>query len=284
VSVTVAVCTAGRPDLLADTLAAVATAAAYAGDTEILVVEQLGNEAEAIASDAGARYIADPRKGVSRARNAAAAAALGNIVLFTDDDCLVPETWVAGHRSALSDPTVMGSFGVVAGLPRDLGDDPAAPVRRHGPGAPSWEVGHASNMAVRRDVFLALGGFDERIGPGSGGVQAGEDADVITRMLSAGHTLVSGTGEPVRHAGWRTDAEVEARLELYERGAGVCIGAALRGRRARALHHLRLRAVMLRHRCAARARAGDARGAVRLVAGLVSGLGRGVLLKPWSSG
>ena len=283
-SCTVAICTRGRPDLLRTSLEAVAAAAAVAGDTELLVVEQGGAGSAAVAERFGARHLCDVGVGVSRARNLAVANAAGDVVLFTDDDCVVPDTWIRDHRKLLDDdPQLAGSFGAVEGLPRDPDPDAAALVRVHGVGAPSWDVGHGSNAAVRRDPLLAVGGFDERIGPGSTGVPAGEDADLIARLIAGGWRLASGTGQPVRHVEWRTEEEQGSVVKVYEAGAGVCIGAALRARRPYARRHLKQRLIMLDHRCRARIRAGRAADAAALSLAFGQGLVRGLLLPPWPS-
>jgi hypothetical protein len=130
-------------------------------------------------------------------------------------------------------------------------------------------------MVARRRALLEVGGFDERIGPGSGGIEAGEDADLIARLLRRGCVLASGTGTPVRHADWRTDTESAEVLEAYERGAGVWIGASLRARDRMAVHLLRARLAMVRRR-------GREVGAARLAAQLGRGLVAGLRLRPWT--
>lgn len=283
---TVVLCTKDRPALLGPTMDALAVAVRAAPGTEVVVVEQGGTPAVGVVREHGFRHLADLGVGVSRARNLGIRAATGDVVLFTDDDCLVPPSWISGHLAVLDAPSVQGSFGEVGGLPRheDDGTDGARTVARHGRGSPPWDVGHSSNMAVRRAVLLAVGGFDERIGPGARGIQAGEDADLIARLLRAGHALASGTGDPVRHADWRTEDEDLATLLAYELGAGVWIGAALRARDPSAGRHLRSRVRMLWPRVAQQVRTGRARDGVRLWLGLARGLGRGLFLRPWSGG
>src|SRR5260370_34261599 len=46
------------------------------------------------------RRILEPRQGLSHARNAAAAAARGEILLWTDDDVLVDRDWLAAYLLA----------------------------------------------------------------------------------------------------------------------------------------------------------------------------------------
>ena len=283
-SCTVAVCTRGRPELLHATLQAAAAAVSAAGETELLVVEQGGIGGAAAADEFGARHVRDVGVGVSRARNLAVAHAAGDVILFTDDDCVVPETWVQDHRRLLDDePDVAGSFGIVHGLPRDPDPDAAAVVRVHGVGAAWWDVGHGSNAAIRRDALIDVGGFDERIGPGSAGVPAGEDADLITRLLANGWRLASGTGQPVRHAQWRSTEEQVSVLKTYEAGAGVCIGAALRAKRPYARRHLKQRLIMLEARARTRLQTGRTLEAAALGAAFATGLATGVRLSPWPS-
>ena len=226
----VVVCTRERPDLLRTCLQSVAVAVTVAPGTDVVIVEQGAPSAQRICDEVGlaATVVTDDWRGASRARNFGLRAARGDVVLFTDDDCEVPRVWIADHQRALADDRVIASLGRVAGLSRDDDtQDPAALPARHRAGSPPWVIGHASNLAARTSALRAIGGFDERIGPGSGGTVAGEDADVIVRLLRRG-TVVSGTGDPVRHVEWRTEAENEANLVAYEEGAGVWIGKALR--------------------------------------------------------
>jgi hypothetical protein len=278
----IAICTRRRPELLSRALEAAQAAAGQVAGTGLIVVEQGGTAGAVAATRAGALHVADRGSGVSRARNLAAAACTADVLLYTDDDCVVPERWVQDHLAVLVDPALDASFGPVGGLARpDQRDDPAAIVRRHDRESPPWIVGHSSNMAVRRTSFLSVGGFDERIGPGSNGVQAGEDADLIARLLAGGCIVASGTGEPVRHIEWRTTEEVEDILVSYERGAGVWLGAALRARRRHAPAHLRSRLRLVRGRMGERWHDKRRRSAIQLGAGFAAGFARGVLLAPW---
>ena len=143
-------------------------------------------------------------------------------------------------------------------------------------------IGHSANMAVRRDALLAIGGFDERIGPGTAGSFMGEDADVIHRLLCTGATAVSGTGSPVEHVGWRSTQETRLNLFAYERGAGNWIGKALRADRRSGVAVLRARADTLRVRF--RWEPGVAHHPiviVRLSWSFVRGLLHGLRLGPW---
>jgi glycosyltransferase involved in cell wall biosynthesis/GT2 family glycosyltransferase len=243
---TVVLCTRERPDLLRRSLASI-HAALSGARADVVIVEQGTPHAKEICADLGleAAVIADDGTGVSRARNTGVRAASGDVVLFTDDDCEVPQTWVEHHLEALSGSDAVASFGPVAGLRYDEQYDPAALPARHGTRSHPWMIGHASNMAVRVSAYRAAGGFDERIGPGRSAAPAGEDADLIYRLLSTG-PIVSGTGEQVRHIDWRGNEDLRSNFLAYEHGAGVWIGKALRAQPRAATKQLVARVWMQR--------------------------------------
>jgi hypothetical protein len=103
-------------------------------------------------------------------------------------------------------------------------------------------------MAMRRDAFFAIGGFDERFGPGAPHSVICEDADLIVRLLHADGVAVSGTGQPVRHLEWRSRDEDYRNLRAYERGAGAWIGKLYRHDSRSARPYLRQRVQLLADR------------------------------------
>jgi glycosyltransferase involved in cell wall biosynthesis/GT2 family glycosyltransferase len=283
---TAVVCTKDRAGLLEESLKSVAESVAGCVDVDLLIVEQGDRVAEEVCRRLGvhARVVHDDGTGVSRARNIALREAQGEVVLFTDDDCRVPEDWVGAHLDALSDPSVAATFGLVVGLPRDPGVDVVLdPVRIrawHSSSSLPWLIGHSSNMAVRKDAAAVVGGFDERLGPGApGDPGGGEDADFIVRLLCAGFRVRSGVGLPVEHTEWRSAEDSDKTVRSYERGAGVWIGKAIRHQGLGALPYLRGRVHLLteRTRVAPRSRT---KMAVRLTGSLMAGIAFGVRLRP----
>jgi len=245
---TIVVCTKERPDVLRKALQSVGEAAAAVPGTQVLVVEQGEPYASAVCSELGLReatVVQDSGVGASRARNIGFGHARGDVVLFTDDDCEVPIDWVRAHVEALADTSVAASFGPVTGLRHYEEHDPVTLPLRHHRGSPPWLIGHASNIAVRRSAIMAVGGFDERLGPGIPKAPTGEDADLIVRLLRNGSILVSGVGDPVRHIEWRSTIDHQANLKAYEYGAGIWIGKAFREEPRAARGFLRARLKLL---------------------------------------
>ena len=116
-------------------------------------------------------------------------------------------------------------FGNVAGLSGVAGHEPA----RLAPGAPpavTWEYANGAAMAVRRSAVLAVGGYDERLGPGA--PVHGEEHDLTLRLLEAGWKARIAAAAPVEHLEWRDTGETRRNLLVYSRGAGAFIGLAIR--------------------------------------------------------
>ena len=172
-----------------------------------------------------ARRLWSDAPGKSRQLNRAAAVAEGEVLVLTDDDCVVSPGWVDGMVSAFEDVEVGAAFGPVRGLSAVPG--PPAPRVPPGP-APieHWLYAHGAAMAVRRSALLEIGGFDERLGPGADA--HGEEGDVVLRLREQGWTCRIADAPAVEHQDWRSEAEEARNLVVYERGGGALVGAALR--------------------------------------------------------
>jgi glycosyltransferase involved in cell wall biosynthesis len=112
--------------------------------------------------------------GLSGSRNAGVDAASGSIVAFLDDDAEASREWLERLTAPFSDPAVLGTGGVISprwleGRPRWFPDEFQWVVGCTYAGMPERDgairnpIG--ANMAVRRDVVEALGGF--RAGTGA---------------------------------------------------------------------------------------------------------------------
>jgi GT2 family glycosyltransferase len=165
--------------------------AARPGPCEVIVVAD-GDLAEdrATAEAAGARVLSlSERSGPARARNLGARAARGDVLLFVDADVTVPPNAVARVAAAFDDPAgptaVFGSYD----------DEPAEPnffsqyknLTHHFVHQTSRE--DASTFwgacgAIRRDVFLAVGGFNEAYP-----APCVEDVELGYRLTGAGHRV-----------------------------------------------------------------------------------------------
>uniref|UniRef100_UPI00286E8B15 glycosyltransferase family 2 protein n=1 Tax=Sandarakinorhabdus sp. TaxID=1916663 RepID=UPI00286E8B15 len=94
-TISLIICTRNRAGPLGRCLAAVA-GIVHDGDWELVIVDNGSTDATAavvadFAAQAGFRVVQvhQPVPGLSNARNAGVAAATGELILFTDDDCYV---------------------------------------------------------------------------------------------------------------------------------------------------------------------------------------------------
>ena len=120
-----------------------------------------------------ARLVTGPGRGPASNRNAGAQVARGEWIVFTDDDTLPDAGWLAAIVNAIDGVDVVeGRTTCREGLQSPLEH---APVNETGG---SW---WSCNLAVKRDAFTRIGGFDERFR-----VAHMEDADFRERARRQG--------------------------------------------------------------------------------------------------
>ena len=229
-SVTVLVCTRDRPDLLERCLASVL--ASQPPPAEVLVIDQSSDDRSRRVventNSALVTHVPDAGKGLSVAQNHGIRLSRGDVVLVTDDDCVVPAGWVGiAGRAFQADP----DLGLLGGSVQPLGDagPDALPVStrtstvplRLDASSPPWDVGSGNNFALRRTTALGIGGNDERLGPGAPW-KGGADMDLFRRALRSGARARYAPDLVVLHER-ATVAERLGRRVPYGLGMGVCL-------------------------------------------------------------
>jgi glycosyltransferase involved in cell wall biosynthesis len=144
------------------------------------------------------RIISQPNKGLSVARNVGAAAASGEIVAYTDSDCVADPDWLTYLVAKMEDGGLAACGGPNFPPPEDSLVPAAVAVA---PGGPthvllSDEVAEhiaGCNMAFRRDILLELGGFDPVYRA------AGDDVDICWRFQDAGYVIGFSPAATVWH-------------------------------------------------------------------------------------
>lgn len=132
----------------------------------------------------------DGPRGLSGARNAGVARARGDIVAFIDDDAVADNEWLERLRDCFGDQNVAGAGGAVE--PKWKGRRP-----RWFPEEYDWVVGCTyrglperraqvrnligANMAIRREVFSLVGGFEPALGRGQANTMGCEETDFFIR-------------------------------------------------------------------------------------------------------
>jgi GT2 family glycosyltransferase len=157
---------------------------------EVIVVDDGSRDATAsIAADFPEfRLIRQANKGLSVARNVGLHAACGDIVAYTDSDCVADPHWLSMMVRAMTDSGFDGCGGPNY-APHEEGW--VASCVAASPGAPSQvltaddRAEHLAgcNMFFRKAALDQIGGFDAQF------TAAGDDVDICWRMLDAGFTL-----------------------------------------------------------------------------------------------
>jgi GT2 family glycosyltransferase len=229
-AVTVIVPTRNRPEHLRQALDSVVRV--LPDDGEVIVVDQSDDERtqEVVhaANDSRVRRLDSATRGASAARNEGVRASGAQLVLFTDDDCVVGPDWVYFWRSYLDVEDSIGiAFGRVAAPQHDEARgwvpafDPGRSTHCHGldvfhqgPAA----VGMGANMALRRSAWRAAGGFDERLGAGVA-LAGAEETDLAYRVVKRGFHIGHVAGvEVVHHLGYRPWSLASAQVQGYAAG------------------------------------------------------------------
>lgn len=168
---------------------------------DLIVVDDASTDgSERQAAEAGARVIRMTRRaGPAAARNRGASAASGDVVLFVDADVLVPPDLVARVQRLMTDRSLTAVIGSYDSRPTEAGliSQYKNLVHRftHQTSAPDAFTFWGACGAIRRDAFLALGGFDERyIDPSI------EDIELGYRLRRAGHRIRLDPTLEVTHA------------------------------------------------------------------------------------
>jgi GT2 family glycosyltransferase len=126
-------------------------------------------------------------RGLSRARNVALASLTADVVAFPDDDCVYPSDLLERVAERFAADTGLDGL---TGRPeaadgRTAGRWPSRAQRIRPDSVFRTAISHT--IFLRRSVIEEVGGFDERLGLGSGTTWAsGEEIDYLVRALRVG--------------------------------------------------------------------------------------------------
>ncbi len=168
-------------------------------DFEVIAVDDGSQDDTArIVGEYGYRVIRTENRGLSSARNTGLAAATGDIVAYIDDDAYPDRDWLTYLAATFTDPKFVAVGGPNATAP---GDGEFAECVARSPGNPTHvlltdvEAEHlpGCNMAFRRELLEAVGGFDPQFRA------AGDDVDICWRLREKGWTLAFSPAAQVWH-------------------------------------------------------------------------------------
>ncbi len=197
-------------------------------DIEAIIVDQNGDERLVpLLAPYHARlrltHLRSAIANANHARNLGLRAATGALIGFPDDDCVFPPGTLDRVAAAFAaDPALM----VLTGPAESPAGGFGSGRWREGGGAITGENVWTSviefNLWLRRPVALALGGFDEAMGPGTP-IGSAEGNDLVLRAVEAGHAARYEPALRVIHPDKRLSDTAVARARLYGRGLGFAL-------------------------------------------------------------
>jgi len=231
VQVSVVMCTRNR-----GTKIGAAVASVLANDHpsfDLTVIDQSTDDetrrvtAPMAAADPRLHYVHVEQAGLSKAYNNGIDRTAGEILAFTDDDCVVQPDWLRTIVDAFAaEPDGDLLYGQVLALGATADDQRLTPqITVEAPERLSKRdgfrvFGMGANFAARRRLFASVGGFDEVLG-GGGALWSSQDFDLAYRTYKAGDVILLRPEVTVRHDG-RREAEDWPALNLaYGSGDGA---------------------------------------------------------------
>ncbi len=143
-------------------------------------------------------FLRQANAGPAAARNMGAQHAQGDVLVFTDDDCLPGKTWLRELIEPLrKDTTILVGGRVINGLTGNLFSTTSQLIISE---AYSYFLSRNSelrffasnNMAISRKLFHQIGGFDSSF-------RTSEDREFCDRLIHKGYSLVYRPEAIVRH-------------------------------------------------------------------------------------
>lgn len=214
-AISVVICTHNRASYLRTAIDSVLAQDVAPATYEVIVVDNASTDStKRVLDEYGKRVrcVEEPAIGLSHARNAGWNAARTSIIALLDDDAIAEPGWLRAIRAAFGmgpEPACVGGrVDPIWESPRpewvsdqlllsltvaNWTDTPHALTDL----TKEWLVG--ANLAVRRDVLEALGGFTPELGRIGGQLLSGEEVHLQRRLLREGRVCWYEPRARVRH-------------------------------------------------------------------------------------
>jgi len=156
----------------------------------------------------GVRFVAGPGRGPAANRNHGARCARGEWLVFVDDDCQPSDGWLRAIASEIAARPLDVVEGKIVAPEKKISIFRRDVENLHG------DCFWSANLAVRRDFFERIGGFDEDF-PQAGG----EDLELASRFRTSGARTVFAAGALINHPShimsWQSVLEFAFRIRWH---------------------------------------------------------------------
>jgi GT2 family glycosyltransferase len=195
IRVSVIIPTFNRPSRLGACLAALARSSYPRSSFEVIVVDDGGeHDLDPLIANVGqnldVRAVAQSNGGPASARNLGVMHARGDLLAFTDDDCLPERDWLSALADRFArDPSRIYGGHTINALPKNVYSTASQSLIDYLYGYYNADPERArffssNNIAMSREAFLELGGFDSGFP-----LASGEDRDLCDRWLRLGRRM-----------------------------------------------------------------------------------------------
>lgn len=266
---TVVICTRDRPAGLRTTLASLRRQTDPGFGVLVVDNGSVSSGSAAVAEQSGlsrCEYIAEPRPGLSRARNRGLREVRTELVMWIDDDEVADPGWVRRLKEGFAHETKPAAVcGVM--LPAELESEAQVRFEQYGgfnkgrgmapevlragtssvvsPLYPLPAFGPGGNMAFRTESLRSVGGFDPCLGAGTR-THGGEETRALSLLLSSGRVVLHWPAAITWHTHRREMAALQQQFYGYSAGLSAFYASMMRSRPPAALGILRLAPHMLR--------------------------------------
>lgn len=241
--ISVVVCTYKRPNLLKNILGLLEKQSVDNADFEIIVVDNNSqDDTERVvqrAIDLGnkkIRYVVEEKRGITHARNKGIREAKGELIAFTDDDCLIPDNWIIRLYTSIKETNAAMVGGRIKSLWKC--DRPSWITEKKQDGVLiNWDLGDerkeiklssntpfpfTANLMFKAELVRKIGYFKSCVKGEGGGTFGSEDIEFCLRALKSGERIMYEPNATVQHP-----VHPERLNKSYFRKRYFCGGRAL---------------------------------------------------------
>lgn len=230
---TIAICSYNNARMLHDTLQSIDNMHGVGKErVEVLVVDNNStDETRSVCANyfpksrIPFRYVFESKQGLSHARNRAIAEAPPGVIIFTDDDVLVPQGWLQGYIDAHRENAADSVYGPI--YPEWGGERPAWYDKRFGASYALLDYGDAefyaislsqqffgANFSCKTDLLREFGGFDSDLGRTAVSLAVGEETMLFEWLIARNRKIVYKPTLGVWHV-IRQDRKTKSFLRKY---------------------------------------------------------------------
>lgn len=214
IMISVVVCTYNRSVLLSYCLGSLLVQTLSKEQYEIIIADNNSSDdtcliaEEFVRKESNVRICHEVKRGANHARNTGVGLARGEYVAFIDDDAVAYPDWlwnvldfIRQHRDVVVFGGPYDAYSLVPipeWFPPEYGKlslgDTARPVNI----GTEWITG--TNLIVKKDAFLSVGGFQERLGSVENGIfYYGEETRLLIDLSGCGHSVYYVPSVKVKH-------------------------------------------------------------------------------------